>query len=166
MVANMTVLHGWHHDDYDTAKRDIMRQLGDIRGHRLFGRQVMLAVYTRPGDMTASGLTRGRPSEQLNDWWEGKASLIISIGPSAFSGTPGYLEATYPDGVAPKVGDWVITNANAGIQMNVEGEGGERVKYQDRHGDWHDTYPERGWPCRVVMDDSILMTTDAPAGVV
>jgi hypothetical protein len=166
MAANMAVLHNWKHESYDIAKQHILAQLGDITGMRVHGRQVMVAVYVRPGDLTAGGLVRGTTKEQMNDWWEGKASLIVAAGPSAFTGTQAYLDATYHGGIAPQIGDWVITNASAGIQMNVEGENAERIKYADRFGDKHDTYPQAGWPVRVILDDSIIMTVDAPAGVV
>ena len=166
MTVNMSALHNWHHEDYDVAKKHIWEQLGDISGMALFGRQVMVAVYQRPGEPTASGVYRGSANLQKNDWWEGKASLIIATGPSAFTGTDAYLAATYPDGVAPQIGDWVITNANSGIQMNIQGEGGQRIKYDDRHGEIHDSYPDAGWPVRIILDDSILMMVDAPAQVI
>lgn len=166
MAGDVTLLHRWHHDNYDVAKKHIHQQLGDISDMRLTGRQVMVAVYVRPGGLSAGGLLQGTLKEQKNDWWEGKASLIIATGPSAFDGTDAYLKATFHQSIKPKVGDWVITNANAGIQMNISGEGSERVKSPDRRGDLMDTYEWDGWPCRVVLDDSIIMLVDAPHTVI
>ena len=72
----------------------------------------------------------------------------------------------YGDKPAPKVGDWLMQNANSGLQMSICNDGAKRVKYEDRHGEKHDMYPGDGWPVRVMRDDDFIGRVGKPATVV
>lgn len=165
MVANVDSLHGWHHDDYDLAKEHMIRQMGSLDGLRVFGRQVLVAVYVRPCVNTRTGLTFPE-KEQMKDWYESKVVLVIAHGPEAFTGDESYLNATYPDGIPPKVGDWLFQNANAGIQISFCGDGAERVQYEDRRGEMQNLYPSTGWPVRFTEDNGFLGSLTKPHTVV
>lgn len=165
-MADITsALHGWGHEDYDVAKDHIRRQLGSMDGLEVFGRQVLVAVYTRPALNSRTGMHH-TPKQQEKDWYEGKVVLVLAHGPGAFKGTDGYLAETYPNGKAPKVGDWLFQNANSGIQFSFCGDNAERVKYRDRHDEEHDLYPSDGWQVRIVLDDGFLGSILKPNSVV
>lgn len=155
MVADVSHLHGNHHEDYEVAKQHIFAQLGTLSGLALFGRQVLVAVYVRPAVNPRTGLTSIEKKQQ-EDWYESKVVLVIDHGPEAFMGDESYMQATFPGGVPPKIGDWLFQNAGTGIQMSMCGDDAERVKYKDRHGDEQSMYPSDGWPVRIVTDASFL----------
>ena len=157
-------LHRWHHDDYAVAHEHILRQLGDISESMVFGRQVLCAVYVRPG-RTRAGL-EFTGDKQNEDIHSGKTMMVLQLGPSAFSGDADYLHAMYGAYGPPKPGDWVAARANVGEAISIQGEDAERVKHEDRRGDLQDTYPWEGWPCRIVQDESLLMRVNKPHQVV
>lgn len=158
-------LHAWHHDDYDLAKQHIFDQLGSLDGLEIFGRQVLVGVYVRPAMNPRNGWTVIE-SRQQEDWYQGKVALIIALGPDAFVGDESYRKANFPDGIAPKVGDWMFMNASTGMQMNMCGDGAVRVQYEDRHGDMQNMYPNDGWPIRTLLDDGFLGRLTKPHHIV
>ena len=158
-------LHGWGHEDYEIAKQHIAQQMGSMDGLEIFGRQVLVAVYTRPAENKRSGL-HATAAEQQKDWYEGKVVLIIAVGPEAFQGDDSWIKATYGKNGAPKPGDWLFQNANTGIQFSICGDGAVRVKYADRHDELHALYPGDGWPVRIVSDDGFLGRLVKPHTVV
>jgi hypothetical protein len=172
MTADVSALHNWGHSDYSEAKEHIFAQLGRL-DLDIFGRQVFVAVYTRPAYNVRSKMHH-TGNEQQKDWIEGKVVLVVATGPAAFtSGNPPgspedieYLRSVYKDGVPPKVGDWLFQNAATGIQFNFKGDGAERVKYEDRRGEMQDLYPADGWPVRILLDDSFLGRVEKPNSVV
>ena len=164
MSDTASKLHGWRHDDYEVAKEHIWQQLGSLDGLEVFGRQVLVGVYTRPAFNTRSGLMFTE-KEQRNDWYEGKVVLVLAHGPDAFKGTENWLKSTYP-GDAPKIGDWLFQNANTGIQFSFRGDGAQRVTYEDRRGEQQPVYPGDGWPVRIVNDDGFLGRLREPHSVV
>jgi hypothetical protein len=148
-------LHGWGHEDYEVAKAHIWAQLGSLDGLEVFGRQVLVGVYTRPALNKRTGLTFTE-REQQNDWHEGKVVLVLAHGPDAFSGDADWIKQTYGANGAPRIGEWLFQNANTGIQFSICGDGAERVQYTDRRDDKHALYPGDGWPVRIVLDDGFL----------
>ena len=166
MEVSYSRLHNWHHDDYETVKEHIYTQIGNLAEHRLFGRQVLCAVYIRPQRNPNTGLEY-TDRQQAEDITQGKTMLIIQVGPSAFTGEESYLLDTYgPDG-PPKVGDWVYSRANVGEPIHMCLEGAQRVTHKDRRDEIHDSYCfHDGWPCRVLLDDSLLGQTGKPHHVV
>lgn len=161
-------LHNWGHTDYDDAKRQIWQMLGDISEFRLFGRQVLLAAYVRPSKSEVPGKSAWyhTKAEQKEDWWQGKAALVVKTGPSAFDGDKDYISAQYGDEGAPKIGDWVFLAAGSGQDFSIKGEGAARCKGTDHRGDEIDLYDWDGWPCRVVLDDTIIGAMTRPASIV
>ena len=164
MVDVAGSLHRWGHEDYEVAKQHIWEQIGSLDGLEVFGRQVLVAVYTRPAYNARSGLTHTE-KEQQKDWYEGKVVLVLACGPDAFTGDDTYVKAMYGGKAPPKPGDWLFQNANAGIQFSINNEG-KRIKYTDRHDEVHPLYPGDGWPVRIVSDDGFLGRLVKPHTVV
>lgn len=165
MTDVASALHGWGHEDYDVAKEHIHRQLGNLDGLRVYGRQALVAVYVRPAFNARTGMHHTE-KEQQKDWYEGKVVLLLKTGPSAFVGDDSYMQATFSDGRPPKIGDWMFQNANSGIQISFQGDGHERVMYEDRRGDEHPLYPGEGWQVRMTLDDGFLGDLQRPTSVV
>lgn len=166
-VKTVSQLHSQGHADYDEAKRDMLEALGDLSKEELFGRQVMCAVYVRPAvTVMPSGQQIWRPqSAQEEDVWQGKALLVLAMGPSAFSGDDSYIAATFPNG-APKVGDWLYARPNDGVQMSVMGDGAKRPQGKDHLGRDVDKFDWDGWPCRVLQDESFFGKMSTPNKIV
>lgn len=150
--------------DYEVAKQHIVQALGDLAGFEIFGDNVLCAVFCRP-KVTPGGIIV--PDREVKeDWWQQKAVLIVKMGPSAFEGDDSYLEAKFGRGKVPAVGDWMMANANAGIQCSIMGPGGTRpegVVFEDYR---FDLYSGDGWPCRLIKDADFYMRIREPHGVV
>lgn len=163
---DITQLHAWHHDDYAVAKSHILQSVGSVDGLWLTGKQILVAVYVRPIRMQGS-IQIGRQKTQKADWYEGKVALILKTGPEAFQGDASYLRAMFRDSVPPKVGDWLFTNANAGIQISHCGSGAARVIFKNALGKDQDVYEwAHGWPCRIITDDSVLGLVEEPHTII
>lgn len=161
-----TRLHDYHHDDYDVVKEHIFQQVGDLNQIRVFRRFVLCAVYIRPILNPRNGLSC-TPKAQAEDVAQGKTMLIIKAGPEAFN-DPEENRWAYGDDGAPKVGDWVFAGASTGTSLHVCMDGAKIVTYEDRHGETHPAYEafEKGWPCRLLHDDSLIGALAAPHQVV
>jgi hypothetical protein len=165
-MGDQTWLHDWHHDDYDLAKGHIFKQLGDYTGElEVFGRQVLIAVYVRPLMNPRTGM-HFTDTQQKEDIFQGKVGLVLALGPDAFKGDDDYVAATFGPKGAPEVGDWVFTNPNAGMSLNIIGKGGERVTEKDRRDEDVNLYPIAGWACRVVPDEQFIGRVLNPHNVV
>jgi hypothetical protein len=144
-----SLLHRWHHDDYDLAKREIMRQLGSSQDLEVFGATVLGAMYVRPKINSATKFVMSN-EKQLDDVYNGKAVLIIKCGPDAFKGTADWLKQQFGDALPPAPGDWCfVRDGSIGDPIWFCGDGAERVRVEDRNGEMMDNYPWDGWPCRV-----------------
>lgn len=178
-------LHKKGHADYAEAVRDIHAQIGDISKEQVFGRQVLCAVYVRPQVTEPSpGKFVWTPATtQDEDVWQGKALLVLKLGPNAFKGDDSYLRATFPpvlggDGNpvvddkgaeiidVPKVGDWLFARPNDGIPMSVMGEGATRPQGEDFRGGPVDKFEWDGWPCRILQDESFFGKMSTPNKIV
>lgn len=152
-------------DDYAISKMHIMQSIGDIGDIDIFGRQVLCAVFCRP-NVTPKGFYIGA-KEVKEDWWQHKVVMVLKLGPEAFKGDDSYHNAVFGDGIAvPQVGDWLVANASAGIQISLCGDGGARPKGKDHHGHEMDIYEWDGWPCRIIGDDCFLGRITKPHGVI
>lgn len=168
MADISSTLHRHHHADYEEAKRQILQAIGDISDEDLFGRQVLVAVYVRPELNPVTGLVSTMTTLK-EDWWQGKIVMVLKLGPDAFgqvTGEDSYFKATFGDKPPPQPGEWLMMNANAGLQTSFYGKGAARPKGKDRHGEMVDLYDWDGWPCRIVPDDSFLMRISTPHTVV
>jgi len=147
------------------AQAHIYQALGDYSVFEVFGRQVLVAVYCKP-QLTPGGIITSK-TDAKSDWWEGKIVLVLKMGPEAFQGAGKYHDLTFGNGVpAPKVGDWLVTNANAGMQMNLCFAGASRPQGRNIAGNLINLFPEAGWPCRVMADDHFIGRIPAPHTVV
>lgn len=157
-------LHKHHHDDYDEAKAQIAQAVGSLADIEVFGRQIIVGAYVRP-NKTAGGFYIPI-SAQKEDIWQGKAVLVLRVGPDAFTGNDDYVRAVFGPKGAPVPGDWVFLRSDSGLQVSLCGDGAERVKGKDHRGEPIDLYDWDGWPCRIVADDSIIGRINKPHTVV
>lgn len=96
----------------DPAK-DILKQIGDLSKFELFGNQILLGIYQRP-EKTKSGLYLSDQTRK-EDEYQGKAALVLALGPSAF-----VSDANYDfRGQNVKVGDWVAIFVSDGRKVVV-----------------------------------------------
>lgn len=164
-ASTVTQLHKWHHDDYDEAKRHIHAQLGDMSEVEMFGRQVLVAIYIRPLWDTKTGLQMSDQKQQ-EDIYQGKVVLIVGAGPDAFRGDESYHRAMWGDAAPPAPGDWVFLRSQDGTATSLKGDNAERVKWEARNGEKYNLYSFDGWPCRYVVDDSVIGRVRKPHTVV
>ena len=115
MGAPVRVLHK------DNPVEEIWRDLGWlIDGLNPLGAEVMLVMYERVGQgesKTAGGiiLPDVKGGSATEDKYQGKAGLIVKMGPIAFED-----DASHKFGdKKPKVGDWVIININETLSFDV-----------------------------------------------
>jgi hypothetical protein len=160
-------LHDWHHDDYDTVREHIYTQIGDLGSIRLFGSQVLCAIYIRPLMNPRTGL-QYTAKQQAEDIAQGKTLMVLKTGPSAFSGHAEYIAETWGQEGSPKPDDWVFARASTGEPMHICLDGARLVTHEDRRGDGQPSYEafQNGWPCRVLMDTDIIGLISKPHQVV
>jgi hypothetical protein len=166
-------LHSWHHEDYEIAKQDIYRQIGDVSEFRLLGRQVLCAIYVRP---LVNILKRGQgiewrhsEREQGEDISQGKSLFILTTGPSAFKTDDEDEALDWYSGRPPKIGDWVCARAAVGEAIQICCTGAERVLFTDTNR--REPEPQYaafvdGWPCRILMDRDLIAVIALPHHVV
>lgn len=100
---------------HDTDPRaDLLKKIGDISGFTLYNNQVLIGIYERP-EKTAKGIILTQTS-RAEDKYQGKAALILKMGPVAFASTDGY----FTDG-GPQVGDWIAIRPSDGWPINING---------------------------------------------
>lgn len=86
-------LHDHRHTDYDEAKAQIHKAIGEIEEVELFGRQVLVAIYMRP-QRTIKGFYQTAKFQE-EDIYQGQIVLVLACGPDAFSGESDYMRATF-----------------------------------------------------------------------
>lgn len=106
---------------------------GKLDGYELAGNRVLLGTYKRP-DKTKGGvfLTDNTKDEERN---QGKACLILALGPTAFVDDKNYQF----HGFKAEVGDWIIVHT-------------------------YETRPViiNGFPCRIAKDTDIVAKVPQP----
>lgn len=132
--AIASVLHNWGHDSTDKAKSEILGAVGDISDIEIFGSQVLVAPYIRPGKTRGGVIVPGDAAKE--DTWQGKVGLILKVGPTAFASAK---PESY-GGRIPGVGDWVFHDVKDCFQMHLKGAGAKRAEGRDFDG----------WPGRLV----------------
>ena len=96
-------------------KKVILDEMGDISKVELFNNQVLVAIYMRP-EKTASGiLLPGQTRDE--DKYQGKAGLVIKLGPNAFGETTDNLF----NGVDVNLHDWVYFKPSDVWSITVHG---------------------------------------------
>ena len=96
----------------DPAK-ELMDKIGNLDGFELFGNQVLIAVYQRP-EKTKSGIILADVTRQ-EDAFQGKAGLVVKLGPSAFVSDDQYNFCR----MRAEVGDWVAIFVSDGRKIVV-----------------------------------------------
>lgn len=102
-------------------REELSAKVGDLSGIELFGADVLLAVYQRPS-RTASGIYL-TDTQIAEDKWQGKAHLIVKMGPMAFQDDE---NMKFRDEDRCKVGDWVVIRPSDGqlVTLNTLRKGG------------------------------------------
>lgn len=100
---------------HEEDPRDVLRnRLGALDHIDLFHNQVLVAIYERPAQ-TQGGIMlpdKYRDEEKT----QGKAGLIVKIGPRAFAPSEDW---NWPEGMG--VGDWVFYRASDGWSVTING---------------------------------------------
>jgi hypothetical protein len=97
--------------DVDPA-RLLLDQVGDLSEIEVYNNQVLVAIYMRP-EKTKSGIHIG-PATQKEDEYQGKAMLVLKMGPAAFASDGKW----FTDG-GPKVGDWIVARPGDTWQLSI-----------------------------------------------
>ena len=122
-------------------KKEIFDKLGmregTIPGFSLQGNRVLIAIYLRP-KVTASGIHLA-DTTRAEDEHQGKASLIVALGPTAFVSDE---RVQFDDVEVLRVGDWVASFVSHGLKCSVNGVS-----------------------CRIIRDQEITMKIPAPDAV-
>ena len=95
-------------------REDLLKKLGDISDFEIFNNAVLLAIYERP-EMTKKGIILTQ-TQRAEDKYQGKAALIIKLGPTAFASDGRYFTAG-----GPKVGDWIAIRPSDGWPITING---------------------------------------------
>ena len=110
--------------DVDPAKI-IKDKVGDLSGFELFANQVLVGVYLRPdkskdikrNDGTVTNLYIPAQT-RVEDRHQGKASLVLAKGPSAFVSDDHYDFR----GQKVDIGDWIAIFVSDGRQIQINGQ--------------------------------------------
>ena len=121
-------------------KQDILDRVGDISGVEVFGSDVLVALYMRP-EKTKSGIILS-DATRAEDKWQGKAGLVLKLGPTAYMDEDG---KTFRD-IA--VGDWVCFRPSDGFPVTLNPAG--KALSNDSVA------------CRIVSDLHIRMRVSSP----
>lgn len=100
-----------HHEK--DPKEVIFEKIGDLSTIGVCYSQVLLGIYVRP-KVTKSGIHLADVSVD-EDLWQGKAGLVLKLGPLAFKDT----ESVNFQGFKVEVGDWVVIRSSDGWPLNV-----------------------------------------------
>jgi co-chaperonin GroES (HSP10) len=94
-------------------KEALLQKVGDISEVEVFGSDVLLGVYQRP-EKTAGGILL-TDNYRDEDKWQGKAHLVLKMGPLAFLDDDGVKFRDI------NVGDWVMIRPSDGqlVTLNV-----------------------------------------------
>jgi co-chaperonin GroES (HSP10) len=118
--------------DIDPAT-DIFNKIGDLSKFKVMFGKVLVATYMRP-EKTKSGIILSDKTRD-EDEWQGKASLVLKMGPLAFKDTPDVK--FYGERV--EVGDWIAVRPSDAQAIKINGV-----------------------PCRVIQDVHCFMKLPSP----
>ena len=127
-------------DPKQTIIDKIGMKKGVIPGFNLQGNRVLIAIYMREktSKITVSGI-HIPDSSLAEDKHQGKAALIVALGPTAFVSDE---RVQFHDDEVLQVGDWVMSFVSHGVSCSVNGVA-----------------------CRIVRDQDITMKIPAPDAV-
>jgi co-chaperonin GroES (HSP10) len=129
---------------HDTdPKLEILDRVGDLADVEVFGNDILVALYIRP-QKTKSGIILA-DSTRDEDRWQGKAGLVLKLGPTAYVDDDGN---TFRD---LKVGDWVVFRPSDGWPVTLNAA--------------NSTASKDAVPCRVVSDIHIRLRVSTPDAI-
>lgn len=114
-------------------KKDILKLVGDLGGVTVKWNRVLVATYIRPSK-TPGGIIRPE-TNVAEDEWQGKVGLVLKMGPMAYVDD----DETQFNGEAVNVGEWAVYSVGNARSININ-----------------------GYPCRIIKDSQIDMTTLDP----
>lgn len=126
------------HDE--DPKQALLQKVGDLEGVKLYGSDVLVAVYMRP-EKTKSGiiLTDNMRGE---DAYQGKVGLIVKMGPTCF------LDENNEKFRDINVGDWCVFRSSDGWPITLNTSNALTSK--------------DATICRIITDINIRMTVSSP----
>ena len=102
------------HGDVDPAQK-IVDEIGYIDDIDIYYTKILVGMYQRP-DKTKSGIILA-DSTRDEDLYQGKAGLVLKIGPTAFLDDG----AAKFHGQKVNVGDWIVFRPSNGLKMDING---------------------------------------------
>jgi len=130
-----------HHDE--DPRSEILNKVGDLGNVEVFGSDVLVALYIRP-QKTKSGIILADTTRD-EDRWQGKAGLILKLGPTAYIDDEG---SKFRD---LKEGDWVVFRPSDGWPVTLNSSA--NIASKDAVA------------CRVVTDINIRMRISSPDAI-
>lgn len=130
---------------HEVDPRDaILAKVGDLSDVEVFGSDILVAIYKRP-NKTKSGIFLA-DSTLAEDKWQGKAALVLKMGPTA------YLDEDGNKFRDIKEGDWVVARASDGwaCTLNTLKTGVSREDAVD---------------CRIISDIAVRMRVKDPDSI-
>lgn len=129
-----------HEED---PRSEILNKVGDLTDVEVFGSDVLVALYLRP-QKTKSGIILADATRD-EDKWQGKAGLILKLGPTAYVDEDGNKFRDI------KEGDWVVFRPSDGwpVTLNTANS----VTSKDAVS------------CRVITDIHIRMRISTPDAI-
>jgi hypothetical protein len=138
----------------DTAADEIFAAIGKMGDWTPWGDWVVGAIYHPPATSkggiimvseSTARATQGAKglSTAASHRLEGKAFLLLASGPAAF---PEKAMHWYPDGRAPRPGDWFFALPNTGIEISLQFPGAIASDRTDG----------KPWPCRLFLAKDLM----------
>lgn len=127
-MPQMAMVH-----DVDPAKQ-VWEQVSDLSNIHITGNYVLIGIYLRP-EKTKGGVILTE-KYRAEDQHQGKAGLILKMGPKAFRSDDSY---SFDDSEICRIGDWVAIFISDGRAISINKQ-----------------------PCRLVEDQHIRLRIPAP----
>lgn len=116
----------------DDPRQAIFDTVGSLAGVEVLGDRVLIGTFIR-AEKTKGGIIRPDVNIQ-EDVWQGKAGLVLKLGPDAFKDTPDYHFSR-----SIEIGEWCVYQVGDAWSLNIN-----------------------GCPCRLVRDVNIRMVVADP----
>ncbi len=123
-------------------KQALLDSLGDISGIEVLYNNILVATYIEPEKTVGGIYLPDRTFEESR--FQGKVSLVIKLGPTAFK-----YDGSYPyEGPTIVTGDWIICRPSDGFEMFSA-----------------DQTRQSGTSCRIFEDRFVLGRVQDPAAI-